>query len=403
MKTLNIIEERQIKKIALLVSCAAVLQIAESLIPHPIPGVRLGLANMITLVALVNLGFRVAVEIAVLRTVVSSLILGTFLSPTFILSLSGALVSTLVMGLFYRVSTAERGLPFSLIGISLIGAITHNLVQVGLVYLLLIQHSGIFLLLPWLGISAVIMGWINGLVASQVCIKLEQSSDLNHPEPIDTDSIPSFKPMNYIPQDSPIHRLSPETKIITVFIFALIILIFNYVPAYLFFLLLLLGVIFLSRISFLAIFSGIKKLSIFLIFSFFIPVFFNTAGEVVFQLGPLRITQEGLYMGSMFVFRIFLLIVGASLLMRTTSPEDMTSGLRRILSPLKVFGISGQRIATIIMLSWTSMPNLWKRIRYAIQSRKYQEKRLRSLIPALSDLIASVFNQIDEDLSEEKI
>lgn len=400
---MDIIEERQIKKIALLVACAAVLQIAESLIPHPIPGVRLGLANMITLVALVQLGFRVAVEIAVLRTVVSSLILGTFLSPTFILSLSGALASTLVMSLFYRLSTAERGLPFSLIGISLIGASTHNLVQVGLVYLLLIQHSGIFLLLPWLGISAVIMGWINGVVASQVCMKMEQSPDLNHPEPIDANSLPSFKPVNYIPLDSPIHRLSPETKIIAVFIFALIILIFDYVPAYLFFLLLLLGVIYVSRISFLTVFSGIKKLSIFLIFSFFIPVFFNSAGEAVLQLGPLRITQEGLFMGSMFVFRIFLLIVGASILMRTTSPEEMTSGLRRILSPLRVFGISGQRIATIIMLSWASMPNLWKRIRYALQSRKYQEKRLRRLIPALSDLIAAVFNQVDKELSEEKV
>lgn len=400
---MDIIEERQIKKIALLVACAAVLQIAESLIPHPIPGVRLGLANMITLVALVQLGFRIAVEIAVLRTVVSSLILGTFLSPTFILSLSGALASTLVMSLFYRLSTAERGLPFSLIGISLIGASTHNLVQVGLVYLLLIQHSGIFLLLPWLGISAVIMGWINGVVASQVCMKMEQSPDLNHPEPIDANSLPSFKPVNYIPLDSPIHRLSPETKIIAVFIFALIILIFDYVPAYLFFLLLLLGVIYVSRISFLTVFSGIKKLSIFLIFSFFIPVFFNSAGEAVLQLGPLRITQEGLFMGSMFVFRIFLLIVGASILMRTTSPEEMTSGLRRILSPLRVFGISGQRIATIIMLSWASMPNLWTRIRYALQSRKYQEKRLRRLIPALSDLIAAVFNQVDKELSEEKV
>jgi heptaprenyl diphosphate synthase len=68
-------------QIAFLVACASVLQILESLIPNPIPGVRLGLANMITLVALVDLGVGAAVEIAVLRTVCSSFILGTFFHP----------------------------------------------------------------------------------------------------------------------------------------------------------------------------------------------------------------------------------------------------------------------------------------------------------------------------------
>ena len=75
-------------KIALLISISCVLQISESFIPHPIPGLRLGLANMLTLVALVTLGFRAALEIAVLRTVLSAFIMGTFMSPTFVLSFS---------------------------------------------------------------------------------------------------------------------------------------------------------------------------------------------------------------------------------------------------------------------------------------------------------------------------
>jgi len=56
-------ENTRMYKVALLVSMACVLQISESLIPHPIPGLRLGLANMLTLVALVTLGFRYALQI----------------------------------------------------------------------------------------------------------------------------------------------------------------------------------------------------------------------------------------------------------------------------------------------------------------------------------------------------
>ncbi|MGD8227690.1 MAG: Gx transporter family protein, partial [Desulfobacteraceae bacterium] len=138
----------KIYKIALLVSLACVLQISESLIPHPIPGLRLGLANMLTLTALVTLGFRYALEIAILRTLLSSLIMGTFMSPAFILSFSGAVVSTLLMGFSYWLSTLHSRYRLSLIGISIIGAFSHNMVQLYLAYLILVKHGGIFVFLP---------------------------------------------------------------------------------------------------------------------------------------------------------------------------------------------------------------------------------------------------------------
>ena len=80
----------KLSQIAVLVALACVLQIAESFIPHPIPGLRLGLANMMTLTAMILLGFGAAMEVALLRTVLSAFMMGTFMSPTFILSFSGA-------------------------------------------------------------------------------------------------------------------------------------------------------------------------------------------------------------------------------------------------------------------------------------------------------------------------
>jgi len=108
-------ENNQVYKIALLVAISCVLQISESLIPHPIPGLRLGMANMVTLVALVVLGFRPALEIAIFRTILSSIIMGTFMSPTFVLSLSGALISTLVMGFLYWLAGSNKVYRLSII------------------------------------------------------------------------------------------------------------------------------------------------------------------------------------------------------------------------------------------------------------------------------------------------
>ena len=151
--------DNKIYKIALLVALACVLQIAESLIPHPIPGLRLGLANMLTLTAMVVLGFRYALEVALSRSVLSAFTMGTF-----------------IMGFFYWLSGLNRRCRLSIIGISIIGAFCHNLVQLYLAYLLLVKHEGIFVFFPWLSVGAVATGWVVGVVAGGVCRRLTENS-----------------------------------------------------------------------------------------------------------------------------------------------------------------------------------------------------------------------------------
>ena len=159
-------------RLSILVTCAAVLQVAESLLPHPLPGVRLGLANIITVIAMVYIGPGSAVQLAVLRTLVSSMVLGTFLTPTFALSFSGGVVSALVMVLLYRLSGRGR-FSFGLVGISVGGSVSHIATQVALVYLLFIRSSGVLWLWPWLALSAVVMGVLTGTIAVQAVRRLE--------------------------------------------------------------------------------------------------------------------------------------------------------------------------------------------------------------------------------------
>lgn len=407
---MNAEEKIQIKRISLLVSCAAALQIAESFIPHFIPGIRLGLANMITLVALVNLGFRAAVEIAVLRTVISSFILGTFLSPGFILSFSGALTSTLIMGLLYKFSLQNQKVYFSLIGISLIGAAVHNTTQLSLVYFLLIRHRGIFVFLPWLGISAVITGWITGAVAIRVCKKLDAMSERKHKKKAEDTSLISTAELQEFSSQKPdaafagnesgrgLHLLSPSVKMISVFILAVTVLFLNDFFSYSLILLFLLSAAYISRVSIMQLFTGIRKLSMFIFFSFALPVFFNRSGEILADFGPLKITQEGMLTGSIFAFRIVLLILSASLLMKTTIPDEIADGFKKILSPLKALGISGERIGAIVKSSLISVPVFQKKIRYFILNQKLNGKKpMKKLISSLTGIIAALYHQIDED------
>ena len=79
--------------IAKLTALAIGLHIIEAVIPSPLPGVKPGIANIVTLFVLYEYGFATAAWVSLLRVFASSLLLGQFLSPTFVLSLSGALFS----------------------------------------------------------------------------------------------------------------------------------------------------------------------------------------------------------------------------------------------------------------------------------------------------------------------
>lgn len=156
---------RKMVHLGLLVAMAMALHIFEGMfpIPAPFPGAKLGLANVISLFAVAAFGLKEAVLISVLRTVLGSLMVGTFFNVTFFLSFSGAVASTIVMGLVYRVFSQT----FSLVGVSILGALTHNVVQV-FVASAFVGTLGILFYLPYLLIFALPTGFFVGLVTQQL-------------------------------------------------------------------------------------------------------------------------------------------------------------------------------------------------------------------------------------------
>jgi heptaprenyl diphosphate synthase len=379
-------------KIAFLVSISCVLQISESLIPHPIPGLRLGLANVVTLITLVTIGWRCALEVTILRTILSSFIMGTFMSPTFILSFSGGIVSTLVMGLFYWLSRFHRRYRLSIVGISVVGALSHNIVQIYLAYLILIKHPGVFVLFPWLTIGAVFMGWVTGLAAGKVCRRLKELQGqeiVNETSDVDYSD---FLLMDYIPGNSIIHRTPTEIKISVIFILSLVVLIVSNLWLYLCLFILLALMVGISRVSVVSLLLKLKRYTSLVLISFLFPLFLNYGNNVLLKIVYFNITIEGLRTGVLFATRIIFLVLVSSLLVKTTPLVELNRGLSRMLSPLRPLGISEERISHILSLSWMAIPVFWEMARNIIHRIDFKKVRnIRNLIPLLNDFIVTLY------------
>lgn len=175
------ISTRKLTTIAVLVALAIVLHLFEALIPipFPIPGVKLGLANIVTLLALVLFDFKTAFTIAFMRTVLGSLLSGTLFNIAFFLSFSGAITATCVMAiLLYLSKSLNFHSRFSLLGLSVAGAAAHNLGQLAMAALL-IKHTGIFYYLPIMLLSSVPTGILTGLLLRELLKYLKASGQLD--------------------------------------------------------------------------------------------------------------------------------------------------------------------------------------------------------------------------------
>lgn len=162
---------RRLVYLSLLLAMATALHLLEGLfpIPLPLPGIKLGLANIITLLALYLYDLRAGLTVAIARVFLGSLLGGTFLAPGFFLALTGAVISTLFMALLIKKTSC-----FSPVGISLAGAVGHNLGQL-LMASLLLQNQAIFYYLPFLLLSSIPTGLVTGTLLQGLLTRLKEA------------------------------------------------------------------------------------------------------------------------------------------------------------------------------------------------------------------------------------
>ncbi len=149
---------KRISIIAMLLAMAIVVSVLESFIPMFIPGFKLGLANVVILIMLYEFKSYEAFSVQILRIIIVGLLRGTFLSPIFIMSLSGGLLSFLFMWLLTRVRL------FTPIGVSVLGAVTHSLGQI-VAAIFIIGTNAIIYYFPFIGLLSLGSGILSGIIA----------------------------------------------------------------------------------------------------------------------------------------------------------------------------------------------------------------------------------------------
>lgn len=162
-------EMKKHAQLAMLLSLAVVLNIFENMIPilgGQIPGLKMGLANVLILFVLYCFTFKDALYVSILRVFLVAILYTGLFSPAFFFSLAGALLSIIVMGI------AKNFIKLSIIGVSVIGSIFHSIGQV-LIATLIIPEVNLIYLLPWLILFSIPTGIIVGMISKYVVNKLE--------------------------------------------------------------------------------------------------------------------------------------------------------------------------------------------------------------------------------------
>ena len=160
--------EQRVKKVAnygVLVTLALVASYVETLIPISlgVPGAKIGLSNLITIVALFLMGWKDAFAISIIRIVLAGFLFGNLFAIFY--SLAGALLSLLIMMLLKK-------LEFGTVAVSCAGGVAHNIGQISFAALL-VENSRLFYYLPVLLIAGVLAGIVIGIIGGELIKRLK--------------------------------------------------------------------------------------------------------------------------------------------------------------------------------------------------------------------------------------
>ena len=205
----------------------------------------------------------------------------------------------------------------------------------------------------------------------------------------------------YFPSDSILHRLDPRLKIVCLIAFiVLTFCTFNFYALAVVGALVILIVI-LSRVPIKMYLKSLKVIIIIVIITSLLNLFYGT-GEPIFQWWIFKVTWEGIYNAIFVCSRIICLILLSSALTFTTSPNDLTDALERLMKPLSIFHIKVHEIAMMMTIALRFVPTLLEETDKIMAAQKARGadmesgnlvKRVKSLIPVLIPLFVSSFRR----------
>jgi len=209
----------------------------------------------------------------------------------------------------------------------------------------------------------------------------------------------------YYHAESPIHRLDARMKLLCTIIFITVLFFIGNFAGYGLAAIYLLAVIKTSKVPPKFLFRGLRTIMFIIVFTAFLNIFFTTGGNVLLQLGFVRITEQGLMNAGRMAVRLVMLVVGSSLLTLTTTPIQLTDAIEYSLKPFKKIGVPAHEIAMMMTIALRFIPTLIEEMDKIMKAQMARGadfdtggliKKARSLVPLLVPLFISSFRRADD-------
>lgn len=208
----------------------------------------------------------------------------------------------------------------------------------------------------------------------------------------------------YYQTDSVIHRLDPRVKLVATIMFIIALFIVDNFIGYIIAAVFLVCMIKISKVPFRFMVKGMKSI----VFLLLIAVVFNlflTPGEVLVSFWVFTITREGIRLASMMAVRLVFLIIGSSLMTLTTTPNNLTDGMEKLMSPLKIFHVPVHEVAMMMSIALRFIPILLEETDKIMKAQIARGadfesgnliKKAKSLVPLLVPLFISAFRRAND-------
>ena len=208
----------------------------------------------------------------------------------------------------------------------------------------------------------------------------------------------------YYPADSVIHKLDPRVKLFGTLIYIISLFVFKGLPAFILAAIFLVVLIKLSKVPFSYMVKGLKTIVLIMLFAA-VFVLFLTPGTKLVSFWIFTITYEGLKNAVVMMVRLMFLIIGTSLMTLTTTPNELTDGLEKALSPLKYIKVPVHEIAMMMSIALRFIPILIEETDKIMKAQMARGadfehgnliQKAKNMVPLLVPLFVSAFRRAND-------
>jgi len=209
----------------------------------------------------------------------------------------------------------------------------------------------------------------------------------------------------YYPAKSILHRLDPRTKLVATLLYLISLFLFDGFAGYIVATVFLVSIIKLSKVPFKFIVKGLKPIIMLLMITVLFNLFLTRTGDVLFSFWIFTVTSGGLHTAVFMAMRLIYLILGSSIMTFTTTPNELTDGIERLLGPLRKIKVPVHEIAMMMSIALRFIPILLEETDKIMKAQIARGadfesgniiQRAKSMIPILVPLFVSAFRRAND-------